>query len=87
MDLKIEGSEAVVKPFSRSIKELAAVEVKDVENIDEIAAAIIGECDPAYLVTAGNRDGLLESIGIEYVMEYFDLYQKREDYGVSNKDF
>jgi hypothetical protein len=32
-------------------------------------------------------DSLLEDIGIEYVMEYFDLVQPKEDYGVSNEDF
>jgi hypothetical protein len=54
---------------------LLEFEACKIDNIDDIASAIIDECDPAYLVTSGNRDGLLESIGMEYVKEYFDLVE------------
>lgn len=32
-------------------------------------------------------DQLLDDIGIDYVMEYFDLIKRKEHYGVSNEDF
>lgn len=71
MDLKIEGSGIKTKPFSRGGRILTTVEVEDVDNIDDIAAAIADKCDPAYLVTSNNTDGILDCIGKDYVKDYF----------------
>lgn len=85
MDLKIICDEA--KACTDIITSLQRIEAKNIDNIDEIAASIVDECDPASLVTSNNEDGILEFIGIRKVMEYFDLYQKPEDYGMRNEDF
>jgi len=87
MDLTIKCSYLDSVQSSGYTSPLLEIEACKIDNIDDIAASIVKECDPAYLVTAGNRDGLLESIGIEYVMKYFDLAQQKEDYGVRNEDF
>jgi hypothetical protein len=87
MDLKIEAGKIIVNPFSRGGRILVSIDAKNIDNIDEIAASIVKECDPAYLVTLGNRAELLGSIGIEYVMDYFGLVQQKEDYGMKNEDF
>jgi len=63
------------------------VELEDVKNFDEIVESLVDECDPASLVTSSNRDGILDYIGIEYVMKYFDLKQEKEDYGMRDSDF
>jgi hypothetical protein len=61
-----------IQGYSSPLLEFEACKI---DNIDDIAAFIVKECDPAYLVTTGNRDGLLESIGKDYVKEYFGLVE------------
>jgi len=78
VDLKIEAGKVIINPFSRGNRVLVSVEAKNIDNIDDMAAIISKECDPAYLVATGNRDGLLESIGIKYVMNYFGLVEADE---------
>jgi Asp-tRNA(Asn)/Glu-tRNA(Gln) amidotransferase B subunit len=52
------------------MRSLQKIETKNIDNIDDIAAAIANECDPAYLVTSNNTDGILDCIGKDYIKEY-----------------
>jgi hypothetical protein len=73
MDLRIKCrylDSVQIQGYSSPLLEFEACKI---DNIDDIAAAIADECDPAYLVTLGNRAELLGSIGIKYVKEYFGL--------------
>ena len=66
---------------------LFVIGASGVDNADDIIESLVDECDPASLVTSGNKDGILDYIGIEYVMKYFDLKQEKEDYGMRDGDF
>jgi hypothetical protein len=85
MDLIIKCDEAKVK--TDILTNLQRIEAKKIDNIDEIVESLVDECDPASLVTSSNEDGILDYIGVEYVMKYFDLKQEEEDYGMRNNDF
>jgi hypothetical protein len=69
MDLKIKCDEA--KICTDIMTSLTRIEAKNIDNIDDIAAAIADKCDPAYLVTSNNTDGILDCIGKDYVKDYF----------------
>jgi len=84
MDLSITCDSALVNSISRN---LTLIKAKKVDNIDDIVQSLADECDPAFLVTSNNKDGILYWIGIEYVMKYFGLKQEKEDYGMRNSDF
>jgi hypothetical protein len=83
MDLTIKCDAALV--FSAREKQI--VNAQEIDNIDEIIESLVDECDPASLVTSSNKDGILDYIGIDYVMKYFDLKQEKEDYGMRDSDF
>jgi hypothetical protein len=85
MDLIIKCDEAKVS--IDILTALQRIEAKVIDNVDEIVESLIDECDPASLVTSSNKDGILDYIGIDYVMEYFDLKQEKEDYGMRDSDF
>jgi len=85
MDLTIKCDEAKVS--TDILTALQRIEAKNIDNIDEIVESLVDECDPASLVTSSNRDGILDYIGVDYVMKYFDLKQEKEDYGMRNSDF
>jgi len=84
MDLSITCDSALVNSISRN---LTLIRAKNIDNIDEIVQSLVDECDPASLVTSSNEDGILDYIGIDYVMKYFDLKQEKEDYGMRDSDF
>ena len=83
MDLSIKCDTALI--FSAREKQI--VNARRIDNIDEIVESLVDECDPASLVTSSNKDGILDYIGIEYLMKYFDLKQEKEDYGMRDSDF
>jgi hypothetical protein len=85
MDLIIKCDEAKVS--IDILTALQRIEAKVIDNVDEIVESLIDECDPASLVTSSNKDGILDYIGIDYVMKYFDLKQEKEDYGMWDSDF
>lgn len=71
MDLTIKCDEAKVK--TDILTALQRIEAKEIDNIDEIVESLVDKCDPASLVTSSNEDGILDYIGVEYVMKYFGL--------------
>jgi hypothetical protein len=74
-------------PFSKGDRKYIGMDLELVDNIDEIIESLVDKCDPASLVTSSNKDGILDYIGIEYAMKYFDLKQEKEDYGMRDSDF